>query len=223
MRRILRCAPLVACCIAPSPAARAAISIANPSFELPSTQQYYLYDPNLTQQGGNGWNFENLNYPTNPPNEGPSGSGVGDGPVSPPDGTQAGFIQGAGTFDQTIPGFTAGAYAVSFYLEQRTNYVTDPIQVTIDDVPVTFGAQTSVTAPSATFFTLYTSNPVALTAGSHDLAFAGLGGADGADSDSWVDMVSIVAVTPEPTAIGVTLACLLCATGARVWRRSTCR
>jgi hypothetical protein len=128
-----------------------------------------------------------------------------------PDGSQAGFLQGTGTFSQSISGFSAGTYVVSFEAEERNGGLgPDPIQVQIDGTTETFGG--SGTASPGASFTTFTTDPFTVAAGTHVLSFFGTVPFGALDRTSFVDQVSISAVVPEPASqalLGIGAASLL--------------
>lgn len=117
-----------------------------------------------------------------------------------PDGTQAAFIYGpSATFSQSISGFDAGDYTVSFYANGRTAAGDGvlPFGVTLGGTALTFSASATIT-PNASWV-LYTSDAVTMAAGTHTLAFTSAGTGDRA---SFIDVVNVNAV-PEPTAMAL--------------------
>jgi hypothetical protein len=186
-------------------AVSSAVTVANASFENPNVayQPYgFEYSPTLAEQGGSGWTFSNdFAIVAN------GGFGTGYATMSdPPDGTQAGAIQFVSYIEQSISGFSAGSYTMSFYVEGRDwAQGPNPLQVSVDGTLLTFGLSGNTITPAiATSFTLYQSNPFTVTAGAHELEIAGtdsgLGGS--ADETSFIDAVSVTAI-PEPTSFAL--------------------
>lgn len=75
----------------------------------------YQYDPS-----GSAWTFSGS------PGDGSGVTGNGSeftaGNPDAPQGSQVGFLQGAGTITQAVPGWAAGTYTISFEAAQRGNY-----------------------------------------------------------------------------------------------------
>jgi hypothetical protein len=92
-----------------------------------------------------------------------------------PDGHNAAFVSGRGTFSQTISGFKAGeSYVVSFYSSSRPEpYGPQTVEVKMDDKTLTFGADSTI-MPASDKWTLYTSKAFSATASAHTLSFTGL-------------------------------------------------
>jgi hypothetical protein len=133
-----------------------------------------------------------------------SGAPTAMGNISFPSGSvQVAFMEERGTFSQSINGFDAGTFTVSFYAQGRdytvgaTSYGPDPIQVKLDDTVLTFGVSNDTTVtPSNTSMDLYTSNAITVLAGTHTLTFTGM---TSADKMSFIDNVSITNTIPEPS------------------------
>ena len=146
------------------------------------TETYQV--PGLLANGVPGWTF------------GPSAGHAWDGIRTSNDtnwatqvfGTQEAFVNGLGTFSQVIDNFDAGTLTVSFYAAAATapsGLSADPVEVTLDGTPLTFGLSNATTVtPESTSLVLYTTNAIAVTSGSHTLAFEGTvdSGAYGAHS-----------------------------------------
>ncbi len=83
-------------------------AVADAGFEVPALGNGYKYDPT-----GAGWTFTG--------SSGVSGNGGAFTSKNPnaPQGTQVGFLQGTGSFSQTISGWTAGTYEINFDAAQR--------------------------------------------------------------------------------------------------------
>lgn len=117
-----------------------------------------------------------------------------------PDGTQAAFIYGSSaTFSQSVSGFEAGDYTVSFYASGRSAG-SGPLtfQVSVGATVLTFNSTSSIT-PADDPWTLYTSDVFTTTAGTHLLAFTSTNGGDRA---SFIDLVN-VNVVPEPATMAL--------------------
>lgn len=156
-----------------------AVTVLDPSFETP-----YLPGLNYAPTGSD-WTFSN-----------PAGIDSGaffDG--SPPNGSQAGFIQTgssiAGTISQSLSGFTVGeSYTVTFWIAGRPGYPADPVTVTLG------GTDLGTFAPSSTYFSQVTTS--AVVAGSTDMTLLFAGAASASDIGSAIDLVSVGTSVPEP-------------------------
>jgi hypothetical protein len=135
-------------------------------------------------------------------------------PLTGAGGSQVGFFAVKGGFYQDIAGFNANTATVSFLAAGRPAADgPDQFKVTLDGTTLTFGGVGSILPVDAKMVS-YTSDPITVTAGTHRLAFTGMGSAD---NTSFIDNVTINQV-PEPTTI------MLMATGilglmAYAWRR----
>ena len=117
-----------------------------------------------------------------------NGSGFTSGNPAAPQGQQVAFIQGTGALSQSLAGWAAGSYTVSFQAAQRGNYYTsvEDFQVLVD------GAVVGTFKPTGTSYQKYTTSSFTVTAGAHTLAFRGLDSAGG-DNTAFIDSVSIQA------------------------------
>ena len=132
-----------------------AVTIANSGFETP-TISTWAYTPS-----GASWSFSSAGIDHN--------SGTWYASNSHP-GTQAAFIQGAGSISQTITASATGVYAITFQAIGRAGTAgPEGVIVQVDGVPV---ATWSAAAVSQSQWQNYqaTAN---LTAGNHTLAFVG--------------------------------------------------
>ena len=161
------------------------------------------------------WNFQG--------DSGISGnsSGFTSGNPNAPEGLQVGFIQGLGSFSQSVSGFAAGTYAFSFNAAQRVSrggggnngFPTDlqNFQVMVDGTAL-FGAAGLTPAPTVGGvqggYHIYTTGPITLSAGTHTLTFQGLdtayqtagrtGGTNISDNTAFIDAVSVSPSAPVP-------------------------
>ena len=113
-------------------------------------------------------------------------SGFTSGNPPAPEGAQVAFLQGTGSFSQTVTGWAAGSYALTFDAAQRGNHQASQqdFKVLVDGVVVgTF-------TPSGTSYQAYTTAAFTVTAGSHTITFQGLDSAGG-DNTAFVDQVAI--------------------------------
>ena len=120
---------------------------------------------------------------------------------SPPDGTQAAFLQdlsgdtlGSDNFSESVTGLSIGtSYTFSFSAAQRSGFNADPFTVSLGS------SNLGTFTPLSTTFAAFTSAPVMATATSMTLTFAASGLSAG-DIDSAIDNVSVAATAaiPEP-------------------------
>ena len=171
-------------------------SVGNAGFELPNLGvgfNAYRYGDGsggnpgtltFADQGGPGWTFSNT--------AGIAANGSAFGVVGA-DGNQAGFLQKLSNISQVVSGFANQSYIVRFLAEGRGTQGgsagSNDLQVSIDGTPLTFGGASSFT-PGTGSFTTFTSDPIALTAGTHILTFTGLDTLGG-DRTSFIDDVSV--------------------------------
>ena len=138
------------------------------------------------------------------PNPDYNGSGIqangsGFGFQAAPDGVQTAFIQGQGSFTETVAGLTAGnIYTLSFYAAQRPGYAVAPFTVSYTPFSDTDPLLLTAT-PSSANFTNYSTSFT--SQGGGYITFAGLNnGAPGNDLDVGIDAVSIsTGGVPEPS------------------------
>jgi endoglucanase len=164
-------------------------SINNGSFEVPGTGGY-IYNPS-----GAAWTFIG--------SAGIQRNGSAWGAPNAPDGVQTAFLQdgaagGNGSISQPIYIPTAGAYSVSFksaLRAYRTSATIMSFKVLID------GAVVGTFAPNSTNMTDYSTNPINLTAGAHNLSF--IGTAASGDTADFIDAVTVNpgAAPPPPSGI----------------------
>lgn len=196
-------------------AARADLVPPNFSFEAPNLGTSFQYNPSVASQGGSGWTFLS--------STGIAAVGSAFGMTNPPNGTQAAFLQGLGTFSQAISGFTAGSYQLQLSAQGR-NFAqgTNPFRVQVDGNDVNFGGSPIVTPAVQSSFTSFLSDSFVLTAGLHTLTFIGTNaGVGGGDRTSFIDAVSFVGGTagvPEPSSF-VLAGCAVVGIGLASWRR----
>jgi hypothetical protein len=113
-------------------------------------------------------------------------SGFTSGNPPAPEGTQVAFLQTTGSFSQSVAGWAAGSYVLTFDAAQRGNYQASQqdFEVLID------GTVISTFTPSNTSYQTYTTVAFTVTAGSHTIKFQGLDSAGG-DNTAFVDAVAI--------------------------------
>jgi lysophospholipase L1-like esterase len=169
---------------------QAFVPIINPSFE-----DNQLSDDTYTTSKGTlnpltgipGWTFNSSASPSY------SGIATENGTIfgSPkyiPQGWQAAFIQGTGSFSQSVTFNTTGMYVIRFRSEGRSNAGSgaNTIAVTVD------GNNLGTFTPVTTGWTLFTSTPFTATAGIHTVAFTGTIPYTTSDCTSFIDDVQIV-------------------------------
>ncbi len=159
--------------------------IADPGFEqvVVGTGQYQ-YDPT-----GSPWTFSG--------GAGLSGndSGFTSGNPPAPEGSQVAFLQAAGSFSQSVTGWAAGSYVLSFDAAQRGNFGTsnENFSVLID------GNVVGSFTPSGTSYQSYSTAAFTVTAGAHTITFQGLDSAGG-DNSAFLDQVAVAQVSTASVA-----------------------
>ena len=151
-----------------------ASSLLNGGFEIPALGSGYQYTPSAA---GIGWSFSGAS--------GIEGNGSAWAAASAPDGTQAAFIQSAGSISQTV-NLTAGSYTLSFRAAQRSCCVSpyvQPIKITVDGVQIG-----SLVSPQSAGFASFSVPFTVSTTAAHTIAFTGT---DNADKTTFVDAVTL--------------------------------
>src|SRR5262249_8268806 len=110
-----------------------------------------------------------------------------------PEGSQVAFLQATGSFSQSVAGWPAGSYQVSFQAAQRGNYNQggQDFQVLVD------GAVVGTFRPGSAAYAAFTTAAFTVGAGSHTIAFAGLD-STGGDNTALLADVQLAAVTAPP-------------------------
>ena len=113
-------------------------------------------------------------------------SGFTSGNPPAPQGSQVAFLQDSGSFAQTVYGWQAGSYVLSFDAAQRENYQAHQqnFNVLID------GTVVGTFTPSSTSYETYYTAAFSVTAGAHTISFQGLDSAGG-DNTAFLEAVSI--------------------------------
>jgi hypothetical protein len=162
----------------------AAVALVDSSFAKVNVgeERYFAFRYNPT---GTAWTFEDgAGVAAN-------GSGFTQGNPDAPEGDEVAFLQGAGArIGQSLDFEAPAVYTLSFQAAQRGNWNQggQAFQVLIDGVVVgTF-------TPAGTDYTLYTTNPFAVTAGVHTISFLGLNPLGG-DNTAFIDSVRLNLVT----------------------------
>jgi len=115
-----------------------------------------------------------------------NGSGFTVGNPAAPEGSQVAFLEAAGSAAQSVAGWSAGSYVVSFQAAQRSNY-----QPSREDFAVTVDGQTVGTfTPGSGSYATYATAAFAVGAGSHTVGFVGLDTAGG-DNTALIDAVKV--------------------------------
>ena len=97
-------------------------------------------------------------------------SGFTSGNPPAPEGSQVAFLQGTGSFSQSVSGWAAGSYVLTFDAAQRGNYQASQqnFKVLVD------GTVVGTFTPSGTSYQSYSTAAFTVTAGSHTITFQGL-------------------------------------------------
>ena len=168
-------------------------AVGDSGFESPSEgtgSAAYAYNPT-----GTAWTFSG---PTSSGGSGVAGNGSAftSGNPNAPEGTQVAFLQQAGSMSQSIAGWAAGSYTISFQAAQRGGGSSNDFEVEVD------GTVVGTFTPSGTSYASYTTPTFTVSAGSHAVEFLGLGSAGG-DNTAFIDAVSVaLAATPAGPAVG---------------------
>ncbi|MFO0957376.1 MAG: RHS repeat-associated core domain-containing protein [Isosphaeraceae bacterium] len=120
-----------------------------------------------------------------------NGSGHTAGNPNAPEGTQVAFLQygTSSTISQTIAGWSAGTYRITFDAAQRANYQDSyqVFEVLVD------GKVVGVFRPGGTSYAAYRTDDFTVSAGTHTISFVGLN-PNGGDNTALIDAVAIAAV-----------------------------
>lgn len=136
------------------------------------TDQYFL---------GSAWSFSSAGLASNTSDRTPNA----------PDGlAQVAFIHNQGAISQTVDGFTAATYVLSFKSANRAGYQPQAIELQLDGSQ-NLGSWTPDPAPAYNTYTV----SFDATAGKHSIAFLGLNGANGGDATGFITEVSLVLKT----------------------------
>ena len=167
------------------PVSPAPPTLGDASFEAINVVGGSAYDPT-----GSAWTFSN--------SSGVTGNGSGFTLSNPPapQGSQVAFLQNTGSITQSVSGWAAGSYTISFDAAQRGNYggVQD-FEVLVD------GSVVGSFTPTTTSYRSYTTGPFTVAAGSHTIEFLGVNTTGGDDTD-FLDAVSVAFVAPAVPAVG---------------------
>jgi hypothetical protein len=153
-------------------------TIGDSGFETVAVGNGFAIDPT-----GSAWTFSGVAG---------NGSGVAgnnspftSGNPNAPQGTQVGYLQSTGTITQSVAGWAAGSYTISFDAAARGNWGgLNNFEVLIDGIVVgTF-------EPTTTSYQIYTTNVFTVASGTHTIEFLGLNTAGGDDTD-FLDNVTV--------------------------------
>jgi hypothetical protein len=115
-----------------------------------------------------------------------SGNGSGFTAANPnaPEGAQVAFLQGTGSFSQTVANLAAGTYQLSFQAAQRGNLQRQDFRVLVD------GAVVGTFTPAGAAYAGFTTAAFTVGAGAHTITFQGLDSAGG-DNTAFIDNVQL--------------------------------
>jgi glucose/arabinose dehydrogenase len=150
-------------------------TVSDAGFEQPNAGPgSFVYDPS-----GTAWSF------TGPAGVSANGSGFTSGNPPAPEGVQVGFVQDTGVISQSVAGWAAGSYVITFDAAQRGNYISNQnFEVLVD------GTVVSTFTPTGTSYQAYSTAAFTVGAGSHTITFEGLDSA-GDDNTALIDAVAI--------------------------------
>jgi hypothetical protein len=134
----------------------------------------FVYDPK-----GLAWTF------AGPAGVSANGSGFTAANPAAPQGSQVAFLQETGSFSQSVAGWAAGSYVITFDAAQRRNYQGShqDFKVLVD------GAVVGNFTPSGTAYQGYITTAFTVAAGAHTITFQGLD-STGGDNTAFVDDVA---------------------------------
>ena len=153
-------------------------TVGDSGFEAVNVGGGYQYNPT-----GSAWAFSGS--PGNGSGVAGNGSAFTSGNPAAPQGSQVAFLQGQASITQTVAGWAAGTYAISFEAARRGNYGgVEDFEVLVD------GNVVGTFKPSTTSYQAYTTSTFTVSAGSHVIQLVGINTAGGDDTD-FIDSVSI--------------------------------
>jgi len=182
---------IVAAPSAPPPPAT--VTFGTASFEAPNVGSNnfsaFAYNPS-----GSAWTFVGYSGVAG------NNSGFTDHNPSAPDGTQVGFIQLTGSFEQSVT-FTAGTYTITAQAAQRGTWQSQnqTVDVYVD------GSKVGSFSPPSSAYTAVATNTFAVSGGLHTVKFVGEATLD---STLFIDALAIVAssgtvATPAPQPVSI--------------------
>ena len=165
--------------IGPVTTTSGAPTVGDAGFESVNVGGGYQYAP-----GGSAWTFSGS--PGGGSGVTGNGSGFTGGNPAAPQGSQVAFLQTTGTITQSVAGWSAGTYAISFQAAQRATYQSsaEDFEVLVD------GKVVGVFKPSGPSYQAYTTSSFTVSAGTHAIEFLGLDSAGG-DNTAFLDAVSV--------------------------------
>ena len=110
-----------------------------------------------------------------------------------PEGVQVAFLQGTGSFSQTVSDWADGSYQLTFQAAQRADWPVGVGSKQDFDVLVD-GKVVGTFKPSGTSYQIYTTAPFTVTAGTHTITFQGLDSVGG-DNTALIDQIFASPVT----------------------------
>jgi hypothetical protein len=118
-------------------------------------------------------------------------SGFTSGNPPAPQGVQVAFIQQTGSFSQSVAGWAAGTYVLTFDAAQRGNHQASQqnFNVLID------GTVVGRFTPTGTSYQSSMTSSFTVTAGTHTIEFQGLDSAGG-DNTAFIDAVALATASP---------------------------
>ena len=154
--------------------------VGDSGFETVAVGKSFQYRPS-----GSAWTFAGSAGVS-----GPGSAFTAGGPVAP-EGSQVAFLQGNGSITQTIAGWRARTYRISFRSAERGNFGTsaEDFQVLVD------GGVVGTFQPTGTSYQAYATPVFTVTAGSHVVSFRGLNTVGG-DNTAFLDAVSVNLAAP---------------------------
>jgi hypothetical protein len=168
----------------------AAALIGDSGFETVSAGSAgYIYNPS-----GSAWAFSSASGIS------ANASGFTSGNASAPAGSQVAFLQDLGTITQTVAGFTAGSYELSFSAAQRAidQSSSQDFEVLVD------GTVVGIFRPGSTTYQTYNTSVFSVGAGSHTIEFEGLD-SNGGDNTVFLDSVALSSLfVKAPTSLTAT-------------------
>ena len=135
----------------------------------------FIYDPT-----GSAWTF------AGPAGVSAIGSGFTAGNLPTSQGSQVAFVQETGAFTQSVGGWAAGSYVITFDAAQRRNFLAShqDFKVLVD------GAVVGTFTPAGPAYQGYVTAAFTVAAGPHTITFQGLDTAGG-DNTALIDDVSV--------------------------------
>jgi YD repeat-containing protein len=157
------------------------LAVPDGGFEPPPVVGSGTFDSYSLDPTGTPWTFSGLAGIAG------NGSGFTSGNPPAPEGVQVAFLQGVASFSQSVAGWAAGTYTITFDAAQRAgNASRQDVRVLVD------GAIVGTFTPPGTGYIVYTTAAFTVTAGSHTVTFQGLDSAGG-DITAFIDDIRVAA------------------------------